>query len=63
MTAWGYVAYPPAACPVCGLTGGFHGESPHRESRARIPAELTWRPGQAPVWQMERRLWQRGDPS
>lgn len=40
-------------CPICGWPGGFHDQpGPHARTRAEIPAELTWKPGHMPAWQL-----------
>jgi hypothetical protein len=41
-------------CPVCFQLDGFHDNAPHAVARAVIPARLTWKPGETPVYWRDR---------
>src|SRR2546423_6411208 len=41
-------------CPTCFQLDGFHDNAPHASARAAIPARLTWKPGEVPVYRRDR---------
>lgn len=41
----------PTDCPICHEHGGFHDSTIHFGHQ--VPTELTWNPGEKPLWQKE----------
>lgn len=39
---------PQKPCPICREWGGFHDSAAH--AAVPVPPELTWKPGEKPLW-------------